>query len=295
VGGGYAVPQELAYAILDGALHQEVVRPRADVHPMTSQTKLIAAYDGLDQDPTASLYGFTFQWLSENQSVVPGGGQMRAIMLQAKLGGIYLSASNELAADALDFEASLNERLMVAVAHNLDYYFLLGTGAGQPMGCLKSGCVIAQAAEVAQGAEILLENITGMFAKSSSPTNAVWVASPTTLPTLMAMNMGLAGTSPAALTVGADGSMSLLTRPLLLSSKLPTVGNKYCLNLCDFSYYAIGIRKEVGLERSSHAGFTSNSTVFRALVRVDGQSKAATPYVGEDGQQYSPFVTLAAV
>jgi HK97 family phage major capsid protein len=88
---------------------------------------------------------------------------------------------------------------------------------------------------------------------------------------------------------------SRATRPLLLSSKLPTVGNKFCLNFCDFSYYAIGLRKEVGLEKSGHAGFTSNSTVFRALVRVDGQPKTSTVYTGEDAQTYSPFVTLAAV
>jgi HK97 family phage major capsid protein len=294
--GGYAVPQQLAYAILDSALHMEIVRPRADVHPMISQNKLIAAYDGLDQDPTASLYGFTFQWLSENQNVTPGGGQMRAIMLQAKLGGIYLSASNELAADALDFESSLNERLMVAVAHNLDYYFLLGTGAGQPLGALRGGCVITQAAESGQGQEVLLENVTNMFARSSSPQNSIWVSSPTCLPSLLGMTMGIpGGPSPAALTVGADGSMSLLTRPLLLSSKLPTVGNKFCLSFCDFQYYAIGLRKEVGLEKSSHAGFTSNSTVFRALVRVDGQPKTNSAYIGEDAQSYSPFVTLGTV
>jgi HK97 family phage major capsid protein len=294
-GGGYSVPQELAFALLDGALHQEIVRPRADVVGMTSATKMVAAYDGLDQDPTASLYGFSFQWLSENQTVAPGGGQMRGIMLQAKLGGIYLSASNELVADSPEFEANLNERLMVAIAHNLDYYFLLGSGAGMPLGALNAGCLVTQAVESGQSAEILVENVCKMFSRSSSPTTSVWVASPTTLPSLMSLTLGIPGQSTAALTVNADGTMSLLTRPLLLSSKLPVVGQAKCLSFCDFSYYTIGLRKEVGLERSGHAGFTSNSTVFRALVRVDGQPKANSPYTGEDGTTYSPFVTLAAV
>jgi HK97 family phage major capsid protein len=177
----------------------------------------------------------------------------------------------------------------------LDYYFLLGSGAGMPLGALMGGATIAQAAEAGQGAEILVENVTKMFSKSSSPTSAVWIASPTCLPSLLSLTLGIPGQSTAAVTVSPDGTMSLLTRPLLLSSKLPTVGNKYCLNFCDFSYYAIGMRKEVGLERSCHAGFTSNSTVFRALVRVDGQPKSSTVYTGEDGQSYSPFVVLAAV
>jgi hypothetical protein len=57
----------------------------------------------------------------------------------------------------------------------------------------------------------------------------------------------------------------------------------------------VGLRKDMSLECSAHAGFASDTTYYRRLLCVDGQStwrQAVTPRNG--GDTLSPFVTLAA-
>jgi HK97 family phage major capsid protein len=289
--GGYLVPEERAAILLDAALHQEIVRPRSDVTPMISRTKIIAGFDGRDQ--SSGLYGFTFTWLQENQSVVPGTGNTRAIQLTAHPGAIYLAASNELVQDAMDFEKSLEDRIIVAVAENMDYYYLNGTGANQPLGVLKSSARISVAKETGQAAATIeTENVTKMFAASSNPTGAVWVVSATALPQLLALTISPTSSAPLV-QQGADGSMTLLTRPLLVTSKLPVLGTEGDLLFADFAAYQIGLRKEVSLEKSRDIGFAANQTWYRAIVRTDGQAKVDRPFTGRDNQSYSPFVVLA--
>ena len=53
----------------------------------------------------------------------------------------------------------------------------------------------------------------------------------------------------------ADGSFSMLTRPLLFTEKLPALGDEGDILLADFSQYALGQRAGMGIEKSRHAGF----------------------------------------
>ena len=65
--GGFLVPAQYAAMLLDQSLESEIVRPRAMVHPMTSDKLSIAGFDNLDHSST--LYGgFTAQWGAEGQA-----------------------------------------------------------------------------------------------------------------------------------------------------------------------------------------------------------------------------------
>lgn len=294
-GGGLLVPSPMEQMLLDRALHQSIVMARANIKPMTSKTVDVAGFAATDQSNT--LYGMTFNWLSENETVTPGTGQVRAVKLEGWTAGIYLSASNELVADSPGFETELMTRLGDAVAESLDYYFINGDGVGKPLGYLNSDAVIAVDAEAGQAADTLVvENILKMFSRSTNPMNSVWVANPGTITELgkMYFTVGADSFSGQTALQQSGGMMTMLGRPVLFTSRAPVLGEQGDITFADLSQYMVGLRQGVGVEASPHPGFTSNQMTFRCLVRVDGRPVTNTAYTGRDSITYSPFVALAA-
>jgi HK97 family phage major capsid protein len=85
------------------------------------------------------------------------------------------------------------------------------------------------------------------------------------------------------------------SRPVKFTEKVPALGSRGDIGLYDFSQYVVGIRLGMSLERSGHAGFASDTTYYRGLLRVDGQPTWRQPLTPRNGSTtLSPFVTLAA-
>jgi HK97 family phage major capsid protein len=102
--GGYTVPEILSRQWLDSALESEIVRPRARVLPMTSETLKIGGFDVSDLS-TSLPAGLRTEWAEENSPAVPQVGKFRIIGLKAHKLRLYTEASNELVADGVDFES----------------------------------------------------------------------------------------------------------------------------------------------------------------------------------------------
>lgn len=287
--GGYMVPQPMAAAILDSALHQEIIRPRCTVVPMTSRTILVPAWDGTDQ--SSGLYGMSFTWVSELPTITPGSATARAIELTAHTAVNVIPVSIEIEMDAPTL--GLESAMATNYAESADHAFLRGTGAGQPLGILNSGARIAVSKEGGQaGGTVVTENLLNMFSRAVAPQTAVWIISPSVIPQLMSLTIAPFSSLPMT-TQAADGSLTMLSRPVLISSQLPTLGSEGDVLLASLSWYYVGLRAELLLEKSRDAGFLSNSTYWRMLCRLDGQPKVDAPLTGRDVRTYSPFVVLA--
>lgn len=124
--------------------------------------------------------------------------------------------------------------------------------------------------------------------------NAVWVANSSAIPQLLQLTLGV-GTGGVHFPVlrETDGRFFIFTREVLFTEKLPAVGTKGDILLADFSQYAIGLRKEISLDRSMHIGFAKDETNYRSIVRADGQGRWEKPYTPKNGPTLSPFVALA--
>lgn len=296
--GGFYVPQELQAMILDPVLHQSDFLSRVLVVPMLSQTKMIPSFDGIDQQPTTNLYGFQFQWMAELQEVTPGTGSVRAITLTAHLGGIYVEMSNELWADSgSEFERDFRDRVTAALRTNIENSMLNGLGAGQPLGILNSGSLLTVTPTAGQGdTTIVYDNVTAMFAASSSPNTAIWAVNPKALPQLMRTTVKETGDTASSfvplVVQGADGGLSMLGRPLVVSSLLPGPGNVGDLLFVDWQAYVVGMRQRWVLEFNQAPGWFRNAQNARILVRIDGQPRVNQLMTGADGQTYSPFVAI---
>ncbi len=297
--GGLLVPVEYEARMIDAALHQAIVLPRAAIEPMRSRTKLVSGLDGQNQGDPLSPFGMSFKWLVENQDETPGSAAVRAIELCARPLGCYVQASNEIYADAGQLETLLTDGMAQGLAEAMDHYFLRGSGAGVPLGCLHSPALLTLAKVGGQTAgTIVLQNILDILARHASPGTAVWVVSPSVLPSLFqqVIVVGAGGSHVPLVTLapGQNGQqqMYMLGRPIYASHRMPTLGTTGDIGLYAFEYYYVGLRQGAAIERSAHAGFTANAQVWRVVARFDGQPRISKPMLGADGQQYSPFCVV---
>ena len=88
--------------------------------------------------------------------------------------------------------------------------------------------------------------------------------------------------------------MTLLGRPLILTEKVPTVGDAGDIGLYDFGFYLIGDRQAVSVESSEHSRFANDETELKAIVRNDGRPWIQSALTPANGDTLSPFVLLGA-
>jgi HK97 family phage major capsid protein len=295
--GGFSVPAQFASEWLDSSLENEVIRPRAKVYPMNSETLTIPGWDDLDHTSGQLFGGFTIAWLAEEGTATRQQAKLRQIVFNAHKGAIYVAASREVLQSGLNFNAQLSTALIKGLGYGMDDAFINGDGAGKPLGITHAGSLISVAKETGQTADtIVYENLTKMLARlhPSCVMGAVWLGNPSTLAQLMELcqSVGVGGNTIKALTRVNDQYM-LLDRPIYFTEKCPALGELGDLILADVSKYAIGLRQEIAIDSSNAPGWLTDTVDFRVIVRVDGMpvwSKAFTP---KNGATQSWAVALA--
>jgi len=295
--GGYSVPEEYGAFLMDKSLENEIIRPRATVWAMGSETKKVPAFDGADR--TNHLFGgISGEWLEEGQTGTRKTAKLRLIQLKAKKLACFSQASNELIADGMSFEEMLAGALIKGLGWYMDYAFINGTGEGQPLGIINDPALITVDKEDSQAAAtITYQNVVNMFSRlaPSCFTNAVWLANPSVIPQLLTMTITI-GTGGAQIPVFREesGKFTLLGKEVLFTEKCPALGAKGDLILADLSQYAIGMRKEIALDRSNVPGWMEDMTDYRVIVRVDGQGTWDKPITPKNGATLSWAVALEA-
>ena len=295
--GGFLVPEQFAARILDSALEDEIVRPRADVWPMQTDTLKVAGVDA--SDSSSDLFGgISGQWIGESGTISLEDISFKKVELHARKLAVLTKASNEIREDGISFEQQLEETLRQAVSWYMDYAFLRGTGVGQPLGALNDPAKVEVSKETGQVADtIVYANLCKMLARLHPRCfgNSLWIASPSCIPQLLQLSVIIGvGGSHVPVLQQTDGGFTVLTRPVVFSEKLPTIGDAGDIILADFSQYAIGIRRQMTLDKSGHVYFTTDETGYRAIVRVDGMGKWSAAYTPKNGDSQSWVVSLAA-
>lgn len=295
--GGASVPDPLSAKWLDDSLPNEVIRPLATVWPMTSSSRKIPGWDGADQ---SSNYfgGFDLEFLAETGTGSKQTGTLRLIQLTAHKGGIFCDISSELDEDGQGFPSQLETAIKKSLGLGMDYYFLQGSGAGQPLGILNDNAIISCAKEAGQAADtITFQNVCDMFARMypAGRGKAVWIANETCIPKLltgMTVDIGTAG-SWVNVFKESNGKFSLLGRPVIFSPNLPVVGDANDIIFVDLSQYAIGIRRDMKLEKSNIPSWTQDLVSYRILVRFDGMGTWQSAMTPKNGDTLSWAVGLA--
>jgi len=303
--GGFLIPETLRAELLQVALENAIVRPRATVIPMESLRVPIPMIDSTT-NATSVFGGIVCYWTEEAAQLVESQASFARVVLDAKKLTGYAEIPNELIADAVAFNSFFEQKFPVALAWYEDIGFLLGSGVGEPLGAINCPASVNVPAEAGQPtATIVWENIVKMYARMlpASLSSAVWIASIDTFPQLatMALSVGtggsavwLGGTSPVG-GAAASPPMTILGRPVIFTEKTSLLGTAGDINFIDWSYYLIGDRQAIQVDSSPHYKFQNDKTAFRIIERVDGRpwlQSAITPRNGS-ANTLTPFVQLA--
>lgn len=295
--GGFSIPESLAAQWLDDSVEKEIIRPRATVWSMESSSRKVPGWDCSDQSSTL-FGGFAMEFLAEEGEGNKQTGKLRAIELTAHKGAIFVDVSNELREDGQGFEAQLDRAMRASIGFGMDEAFISGTGAGQPLGIRNDPAKISITKESGQVADsICWENVCNMFARMypAGRQRAIWLANETTIPQLMQLSV-MIGTAGSYIQVMKEnsGTFSIMGRPVVFSSHMPTLGDADDIMLVDLSQYAIGIRRGITLERSNIPGWTKDLMSYRVLLRFDGQGTWGSAITPKNGSSLSWVVGLGA-
>jgi len=299
--GGFLIPEEFRSDLLMVALEKSIIRQRATVIPMAGQRVNIPAVDSTT-DASSVFGGVVCYWVDEGTAPTESSAKFANAVLDSKKLMAYLTAPNELVADAPAFSGFLDAVLPQAIAFEEDYRFMQGLGVGEPLGFVNSPAAIIATAVTGQGANtIVVDNLAAMFARMlpSSLSNAIWVASIDTFPqlALMAVQGSIANSAPVWMNNGVIGAppVSIYGRPVYFTEKLPSLGTTGDICFVDPSFYLVGDRQTMQASASPHFLFNVDKTAYKIIERIDGRpwlQSAITPK--NSGNTISPFVQLSS-
>lgn len=303
--GGAMVPSEYRNVLLDAILEDTILLKRCTIYPMASDTLHLNSWDGNTHTSRSLFGGFTANWETEAATMTPQDAATRRITLVAKKLAILSQSSNELLADGRNYEEMLGTAMAQATSWELDYQLLQGTGAGRPLGVLNAGSAITVSAEASQTAStVWYVNLVKMFSRlhPSCYANAIWICNPQCIVELFQLDYhahlgsgsSLIGDDRYEAFREVDGRFTLFGRPVYPTEKAPALGAAGCIVLVDPSQICFGLRAEIRVEKSSHAGFTSDTSYFRVICRCDASPAWAKVFTPAAGDTLSWAVLLGA-
>lgn len=301
--GGFLVQQDFSNELLEQVYQTGVLAPRCRRMQISGNSNSIKI-NGVDETSRASTRfgGVVGYWKDEAALKVASKPKFRQIELNLKklIGLCY--ATDELLQDATALESFIRRAFPSEFGFLLDDAIINGTGAGQPLGILNAGCLVSVTKEAGQKADTLVwENVVKMYSRlfAQSRNNAVWFVNQNVEPQLMQMAMAV-GTGGVPVYMPAGGASqspyaTLFGRPVIAIEQCQTLGDKGDIIFADLGGYILAEKGGIQSDMSIHVQFLYDESVFRFVMRVDGQperASALTPYKGSD--TLSHFVTLDA-
>jgi HK97 family phage major capsid protein len=309
VTGGYLIPIEFSYGIMETVEEWAIFRPVATVIPMTSNEMILPLPDA-GTTPAAAGTAFAFggilmAFVAPGVTFTETEPLFRAVDLKPSLLGGYAIISNTMLQDGgqVGIEAYLHRLFAHSIAWYEDYYFFRGTGVGQPMGILNSAATLSVTRGAATRFEMVDAAKMAMSLLPHSFLSSCWVIS-------MGITGGVSAISELEQLVDSSGKAAwvpnagrddspqqslgyLANRPVWPSEKLPALGATGDVLLIDPRLYVIGDRQQITIDASIHPKLTTNQMVWRVSERIDGQpwfSKTIT--LQDTATVVSPYVQL---
>jgi HK97 family phage major capsid protein len=292
--GGFAAPDFHGGWLLDNSLSKEIIRNLAMVVPLKGASNTYVMWDNQTQNNSV-FGGFSGEWLAEGQEASIETAKIRSVNFTPHKLGIFAEITREAMQDTLDLGGQLTAALVRSISYLLDEAFIAGNGAGRPLGIINSPSRI----DVTRATPntISYADLYGMFAAlHPSAENAVWLASLSTLPQLLTLkdasnNLIFLPASFQGISAPLPGS--IFGKKLIFTDKLPVLGNRADLVLCDPSVgYLVGMRSELIVQSSNSPGFLRDVETFRILLRADAASTFSKPITMRDGNLASWCVCL---
>lgn len=305
--GGFLIQQDFANELANNVFETGQLVSRCRQIPISGNANgtVVNGVDETSRVDGSRYGGIRGYWASEAEEKTASKPKFRRIELNLKklIGLCY--ATDEMLEDAAQLEGVIRQGFVDEFGFKLDDAILNGTGAGQPLGILNAGCLVTQDAESGQGADtVVAENVIKMWSRlfPKSKQNAAWFINPAVEPQLMTMMVtktfgsdGIAGNTVYMPAGGMSQApyATLFGRPVIPIEQCQALGDAGDIVLADMSGYYLARKGGMQSDMSIHVRFVYDESVFRFVMRVDGQpmrASALTPYKGSD--TLSHFVVL---
>ena len=304
--GGFLVGTDVSSDLMKQTFETGVLAQRCSRTPISNNSNGLKI-NGVDETSRAAgsqWGGVTAFWEEEGADKTSSTPKFRQISLNLhKLIGL-LPATDELLQDASALESIIMEAFPNVFGFYVDDAIIRGTGAGLPKGIL-TGAVNAPRVrvvkEVGQAATTLVaENIEKMWARmwSRGMSNAAFFINQDVWPQIFQLHH-VVGTGGVPMFIPAGGLSqspfgTLLGRPIIPIEQCSTLGTEGDIIFADFSQYKLIEKGGIQTASSIHVRFVNDETMFRFVMRVDGQSMWASSLTPAQGTNtVTPFVTLA--
>ncbi len=292
---GYLVPAEFRRAIWELVFNGDDILGMVSPEPTASNAVELEA----DESTPWGAAGVTAKWRAEaSQMVAQRIDPVEPRLVKLHELYAFVTASDELLRDAPRMNARLTTKAGAAIRWKASEAIINGTGAGQPLGWMRSAALVVVAKEDAQAADtIVTDNVTKMYTRllDTPGGRPRWLANRDIVPQLMKLTIGdqPMWTPPVAGLREAPGGF-LLGLPIQWSEHAETLGTKGDLQLIDpVGYYATQREDGPQFASSIHLYFDYGLQAFRWTFRFGGQPYLSAPVSPAKGANTrSHFVVL---
>lgn len=300
--GGFLVETQMATEMLKNVWSSGMILPRVSKVTLSGNANAMK-FNGLDETSRVDgsrAGGIMAYWTAEAGEKTASKPKFRQINLSLNKLAAISYVTDELLEDSAALAQTLNEGFRDELEFRVTDAIINGSGAGQPLGILNSGCVVSVAKETGQSADtIVYENINNMWSRmmASSRPNSIFIINQDCEPQLHSMSLAVGtGGVPVYLPAGGASAQpygTLFGRPVVPIEHCQTVGTTGDIMLCDFSKYKAIDKGGMKSDVSMHVRFIYDEMTFRFVYRFDGQpvlGSAITPFKGSN--TLSHFVKL---
>lgn len=296
--GGFLVQSDFAQGMMETAATSGNILPLVDSFEISSNSNSLKWNDIDETSVAATVYGGVIvYWAAEAGTVNASNPKLikKELELEKLMGFAY--TTGELDNDS-DFTSQLMTKSFTeAIQREMEAAIISGSGAGKPLGLLKSGSLITVPKEVGQAADTInYENIVKMYNRALKKQRGVWLMHPDVQEELdfLQFPIGVGGV-PVYLGASSIGSLaSLKGRPIVESDHCSELGKAGDINFVDFSQYMMIKKGGVIADSSIHVQFLTDQNCFRFIFRANGiPKKNVATTIKNSTKTRSSFVTLA--
>ena len=288
--GGYAVPDEFIPRILEIPMEKALVRPRATVIPLGSDSAKIPAFNQTSH--ATNFYGGALgYWVAETAAITESDAALEEVSLSVNgLAALNYQSVRLLMASPLAIDTILTRIFGNVITFMEDQSYLDGAGTTQPQGVIGSDCEVAYSRATAT--DFTAADAVGMYAKLlGGDDDAVWFINRTVIPKIAAWE-DTEGTRiwQPSMRDGIPGT--ILGIPVVFTEKCSALGTKGDVILGNWNYYLIGDLGGLYIDFSKERKFEYAQHGIRLLKFTDGKPWLAHTYTPRKGVALSPFVVL---
>ena len=292
--GGFAVPPDFRSEI--GQLIQGESSLLAMTDQMTSSSNTFTVPTD-ETTPWQTTGGILTYWTGEAGSLTESKPALKEMTLKLHKLTCLVPVSEELIQDAPAMESYIGRKAAEKITMEINRVIIHGTGAGQPLGLLKSDALVSITKDTNQTADtVTFNNIVRMWSRCYGPVRnrAVWLVNQDVEPQILSLVVTSAYQSAYMPAGGLSGSQysTLFGRPIIPTQACETLGDKGDIFLADLKSY-LTVSRSMRQDSSIHLYFDYDVMAFRFILRVAGQPWWSTYGTPRDGSSYfSPFVCI---